>query len=69
MDSNPGCQTRISSCSHYCSKPWANSSSDCAHQIIMYKNKRTSICYSSNAEVKMSKSSEATNKTKEAVQW
>ena len=67
MDSNPSCRTRISSCSYYCSKPRANSSSDCAYQII--KNKLTSICYSSSAEVKMTKSSEATNKTKEAVQW
>ena len=72
MDSNPGCQTQVSSCSHYCSKPRANSSSR-LHMLNNNVQKQVRkyllfSAYKSNAEVEATESSKAKNKAEEAVQ-
>ena len=73
MDSNLGCQTRVSSCSHYCSKLHTNLSSTWhAPNNNVQKQARNYLLFDAywrSAQVEVIESSEAKNTAGEAVQW
>ena len=72
MDGNPGCRIQVRSCSHYCSKPWANLSSRLCmlNNDVQKQARKYSLfgAYQSNAEAEAAESSEAKNKAEEAIQ-